>query len=95
MGDPTTVAVAGGTLTFTGPAELLVRPMDEEVRARIATAPVSDFDRLHAKDQHRLGLIETRIQLEYLCVGGNLHTVCRERGVMVTAHPRPRGRRLR
>lgn len=89
------VTVAGGTLTFAGPAELLERPSDTEIAGRIDSAPVSDFDRDHARGQHKLGLIETRLQLEYLCTGGNLHSFCHARGVQMVAHPRPRGRRLR
>jgi hypothetical protein len=96
VADPITVMVAGGTLSFTGPAELLERPSDEEVRRRIAETPWRlDFDRFHVEDQHRLGHIETRLQLEYLCAGGNLHTFCSSRGVHMMAHPRPRGRRGR
>jgi hypothetical protein len=93
--DRITVAVAGGTLTFTGPAELLERPADDEISRRIAESSRSTFDRHHAESQRKLGLIETRVQLEYLCTGGNLHTFCRDRGIQVTAHPRPRGLRLR
>jgi hypothetical protein len=96
MAENITVYVAGGTLSFTGPADLLARPTDEEVRRRIAESPERpEFDQLHAASQHRLGYIETRVQLEYLCAGGELHTFCRTQGVTVTAHPRPRGRRLR
>jgi hypothetical protein len=90
-----TVTVAAGTLTFVGPAGLLERPSDEEIRRRIATAAVPEFDRGRAGGQHKLGLIETRLQLEFLCAGGNLHSFCQQRGVLVSANPRPRGRRLR
>lgn len=94
MTEPVTISVSGGTMAFRGPREILERPSDDEIRTRIAGSSRTAFDRHHAESQHKLGLIETRVQLEYLCTGGNLHTFCRERGVQVTAHPRPRGRKL-
>lgn len=95
-----TVTVAGGTMTFVGPAELLERPSDDEIRARIAeTTWRTDFDRFHVEGLHKLGHLETRFQLEFGCcqqgIGGNLHSFAQANGIRITGHPRPRGRRLR
>jgi hypothetical protein len=95
-----TVTVAGGTMTLTGPAELLQRPSDGEIRARIAaTVWRTAFDRVHVEGLHRLGYIETRFQLEYSCseqgIGANLHGFALKHGVRVSANPRPRGGRSR
>lgn len=96
MAEVITVYVGGRTLSFTGPAEWLERPTDAEIDRRLTEAPIGDFEREHARGQHKHGFIETRIQLEYFCTGpGDLHTVCRKHGVQVQSHPRHRGRRLR
>jgi hypothetical protein len=57
-----------GGLRLHGPADLLETPTDEEIRARIAETPWhTGFARKAAQEDHRLGLIETRAQLEWLC----------------------------
>jgi hypothetical protein len=90
---------AQGTLTLTGPADLLDTPTDAEIRDRIAaTSWRTAFDRLGAESDHRLGLIETRFQLNYVCsqpgISGNIISYGIANGVAVRANPRSR-RRLR
>jgi hypothetical protein len=87
-----------GTLTLTGPAHLLETPSDAEIRARIAATPWrTEFDKVGAESDHRLGLIETRFQLDYTCsqpgISGNIISFGLALGVTVRANPRPRGRR--
>jgi hypothetical protein len=93
-----TVHVGGGTLSLSGPADLLGRPADDEIKVRIAANLWnSDFHRLHVEGQHRLGHIETRLQLEFLCtqqaICADFGSYCYRHGVLMTANPRPRGRR--
>ena len=90
--------VAKGTLTLSGPAELLETPSDPEIRERIgATAWRADFYRLGAESDHRLGLIETRFQLNYVCsqpgISGNIISYGIANRVAVRANPRSRKRR--
>lgn len=90
--------VAKGTLTLTGPEELLQTPSDAEIRERIAATPWrTDFYRVGADSDHRMGLIETRFQLEYICsqpgISGNIVSYGIAHGVAVRANPRPRKRR--
>ena len=96
--EPLVRNAARGALTITGPAHLLETPSDSEIRTRIAATPWrSDFDRLGAESDHRLGLIETRFQLDYACsqpgISGNIISFGLAHGVTVRANPRPRGRR--
>jgi hypothetical protein len=96
-----TVTVAAGTMTFVGPEHLLERPSQEEIGRRITeNAWCSQFARHHVEWQFRLGYIETRLQLEYLCseVGSDLSSYCYKNAVRMTANPLPRtvrGQRVR
>jgi hypothetical protein len=91
--------VAGGIMAFTGPAHLLERPTDDEIRARIAaTEWRSEFRLQFVRTSHRLGYIETFFQLDYLCtesgIGADLSSYGQRVGVRMVSHPKPRGRRL-
>lgn len=57
-----------GTLRLVGPAELLAQPTDAEIADRFAaTTWRIAFNEAGARSDHRLGLIETRVQLDYIC----------------------------
>lgn len=57
-----------GTLRLSGPEHLLETPTREEIEARIAgTKWRTDFARIGALEYLRMGLFETRVQLEYAC----------------------------
>ena len=89
--------VAKGSLTFTGPADLLETPSNEEILGRIAATPWrTDFDRVGIEDFHRMGLIETRFQLNYHCsqpgILRDIVSYGHANGVAVRANPISRGR---
>lgn len=88
-----------GSLRLMGPEELLETPASAEIEAAIAAAPWrTGFARMGALEDSRLGLIETRIQLEYLCAEAFLSDAfpswARRRGVttetIVRARPTAR-----
>ena len=83
------------SMTFTGPAELLEHPSPDEIRERIEqTTWRTAFDQAFAESQHRLGYIETRFQLDYLCsepgIATNLISFGLQHGVTVRSNRRPR-----
>lgn len=60
--------IAKGTTQLTGPDALVEQPPAEEIQRRIEETPFrSEFSRLIAREDCRMGLIESRVQLDFHC----------------------------